>query len=220
MKIQLMKISKHNINVFLTLFCALLFVACSNFAPQAKETNNDVLFESFTISRNIKIDKAGSNINYYLSKPSIKGSYPIVILVGGSTDKEHISSIASFHKYFTKQLSQNNLGAVSVDGWGVSLDHANESEFMKHYTRTQILSNYQQVINYLKKNPPSGWNGKLAVLGVSEGGPIATQLNEQNQAVLATVLWSGAIDSSWRNTLWLDMHEVYNTVCVPQKKPS
>lgn len=72
---------------------------------------------------------------------------------------------------------------------------------------------------YLKKNPPTGWNGKLAVLGVSEGGPIATQLNEQNRAILATVLWSGAIDTSWRDTLWLDMHEVYNTVCVPQKNP-
>lgn len=214
-----MKISKHNIIILLSLICPLLIIACSSFAPLPNETNNEMLFESFSISRDMKGDKVGANIDYYLSKPSLEKNYPIVILVGGSTDKEHIDSIASFHKYFTKQLSQNNLGAVSVDGWGVNLNHTNESEFMKHYTRTQILSNYQQVITYLKKNPPTGWNGKLAVLGVSEGGPIATQLNEQNQAILATVLWSGAINSSWRDTLWLDMHEVYNKVCIPQKNP-
>ena len=153
------------------------------------------------------------------SKPSLVNTYPIVILVGGSTDKEHLSSIANFHKYFYTQLLQNNLGAISVDGWGINLNHINESEFMNHYTRSQILSNYQQVIDHLIKYPPTGWNGKLAVLGVSEGGPIATQLNEQNKMISATVLWSGTIDSSWRDALWLDMYKVYTSVCVPLKNP-
>mgnify|MGYP003463990338 CR=1 FL=1 len=49
---------------------------------------------------------------------------------------------------------------------------------MAHYTRSQILSNYQQVINYIKKYPPVGWNGKLALLGVSEGGNVEIELNE------------------------------------------
>ena len=113
----------------------------------------------------MKGDKVGANIDYYLSKPSLEKNYPIVILVGGSTDKEHIDSIASFHKYFTKQLSQNNLGAVSVDGWGVNLNHTNESEFMKHYTRTQILSNYQQVITYLKEKSTDRLEWKTSCIG-------------------------------------------------------
>jgi dienelactone hydrolase len=197
-------------------FSCLILSNCSNLATKStKQPMDNLIFESSSISRGDTIEP---NINYYFSKPTNSKNYPIVILIGGSTDKAHLASILNFHKYFTQQLAQNNLGAISVDGWGINSNQVNESEFMQHYTRSQILSDYQQVINYLLKHPPIGWNGKLALLGVSEGGPIATQLNEQNQIISATVLWSGAINSSWRDSLWLDMHKIYTSFCLPMKQ--
>ena len=203
-------------NLIQSIILGGILIANFNTSSAKSMSSSNFLFESASISR---ADKINPTINYYFSRPSLVNTYPIVILVGGSTDKEHLDSIANFHKYFSTELSQNKLGAISVDGWGADSNHINKSEFMNHYTRSQILSNYQQVIDHLIKHPPIGWNGKLAVLGVSEGGPIAEQLNEQNEVIHATVLWSGAIDSSWRNTLWLDMHNIYVSVCVPLKNP-
>lgn len=173
-------------------------------------------FDTYSIKRN---SIESSNITYFVSKPRDVTSYPIVIMVGGSTDKQSLDSIVNFQHYFESDLNNNHLGTLAVDKWGIDHQMINESVVMTHYTRTQIFNDYQQVIDYIQKNPPKGWNGKFAVLGVSEGGPIAEKLAENNKDIQAVVLWSGAIDSSWRDTLWLDMHQIYNDVCIPLKMP-
>lgn len=193
------------------LFILVLFAMLNLFISGcfADSLSNAYSFESYSISRN---KPSEPNINFYLSKPSVQ-SYPIVILVGGSTDKEHLASILWFHNYFSKELSSAMLGAVSVEGWGINGHDISESEFMNHYTRTQILHDCQYVIDYIRKHPPIGWNGKLGLLGVSEGGNIAIELNEDlKNNVLATVLWSGASDLSWRDELWANMQEIHGTI--------
>lgn len=163
------------------------------------------VFESYSIKRS---DVSGPDINYYLSRPATS-SYPIVVLVGGSTDKDHLASIAEFHRYFWNDISQTNLGVISVEPWGINGDKISPDEFMAHYTRTQILHNYQQVIDHIKKYPPIGWNGRLALLGVSEGGTIVIELNEnKSNNILATVIWSGASDWTWQDELWVDMQPI------------
>ena len=49
----------------------------------------------------------------------------------------------------------------------------------------------------------------MSLLGVSEGGHIEIELNE-NKAndILATVIWSGAGDYSWSRELWSNMREI------------
>ena len=200
------------LNLIMSVVLGGALIACSNVSTVKTTGDINLVLESHEI---IRTDKAGPNIDYYFSKPTDVKSYPIVIIIGGSTDKEHLSSIADFHKYFSQQLVQNKLGAISVDGWGININQTNESEFMAHYTRSQILINYQQVINYIKKYPPVGWNGKLALLGVSEGGNIEIELNE-NKAndILATVIWSGAGDYNWSKELWENMQEVSKEIPV------
>lgn len=205
------------LNLILLVLLGGILMACSNMSTSKTTDETNLILESHEI---VRTDKTGPNIDYYFSKPVDVKNYPIVIIVGGSTDKEHLSSVVNFHKYFSTQLVGNKLGAISVDGWGININHTNESEFMAHYTRSQILSNYQQVINYIKKHPPIGWNGKLALLGVSEGGNIEVELNE-NKAndILATVIWSGAGDYNWRKELWANMQEISKEIpadCVSE----
>lgn len=180
------------------------------------KSDNNFQFTEYSLKSNSVKD---ANLDYFISSPESAISYPIVILVGGSTDKEHLDSIIGFQKYFESDLNVNHLGTLAVDKIGINNQVVNKDVTMQHYTRTQILNDYQQVISYVKKNPPKGWNSKFAILGVSEGAPIAEKLAEENKDIQAVVLWSGAIDSSWRDTLWLDMHKIYEEVCVPLKNP-
>ena len=171
-------------------------------------------FKKYYISRP---NPNNQKIAFYLSKPQNKNNYPIVILIGGSTDKDDISSIANFHQYFMKDFVKISAGAVTVEPWGVDGNEISKTTFFDHYTRTQILQDYQTVINYLKISPPSGWNGKLGLLGVSEGGHIATTLASiPSNNIIATVNWSGASDWSWKNELWAGMQEMYkqNPTCT------
>jgi len=149
-----------------------------------------------------RITEGAPPLIYYLSKPH-EHSYPIVIMCGGSSNKDQIESIIHFHRYFLQEFKDRGVGVLTVEQWGVDGKKINAQEFVNHYTRSQRLQDHQQVIEHLKVNPPFGWNGKLIFLGVSEGGPIVTTLTEKyGEVTIATINWSGAGDWSWSDELW------------------
>lgn len=140
---------------------------------------------------------------YYLSKPH-ENNYPIVVMCGGSSDKDHIESIIDFHRYFLQELMDLGVGVLTVEQWGVDGKNIHTQEFIEHYTRSQRLEDHQTVIEHLKQHPPPYWNEKLIFLGVSEGGPLVTALTEKySDITLATINWSGAGDWSWNEELWV-----------------
>lgn len=97
-----------------------------------------------------------------------------------------------------------DVAVITVEQQGIDGDQINAQEFMNHYTRSARLHDHQLVIEHLKLNPPVGWNGKIILLGVSEGGPIVTTLTEKYcNITIATINWSGAGDWSWRDELWI-----------------
>lgn len=153
----------------------------------------------FTVKR-LEVD--APDIVYYLSKPQVK-MYQIAMMCGGSSSKEDIGSIIHFHRYFLRELTELDVGVLTLEQWGVDGEKVDVKEFMEHYTRSQRLQDHQTVIEHLKLNPPIGWNGKLVFLGVSGGGPLVTTLTQEYQGItLATINWSGAGDWSWREELW------------------
>ena len=99
------------LNLVMSVVLGSALIACSNMSTIKTTGDINLVLESHEI---IRTDKAGPNIDYYFSKPTDVKSYPIVIIIGGSTDKEHLSSIADFHKYFSQQLVQNKLGAIRL----------------------------------------------------------------------------------------------------------
>lgn len=145
----------------------------------------------------------GHEVVFYRSLPASK-RYPIAILCGGSSDKEHASSIIHFHRYFLQECKELGLGVVTVELWGVDGNTIDSDEMMAHYTRSQRLKDHISVISQLKANPPEGWNGKFVFIGVSEGGPLVSSLTTAYaEDTIATINWSGAGDWTWREELWI-----------------
>lgn len=215
---------------FFVLFSSLLFGVDQEITPY-KYTDQLPAYEApasstFTLHRN---ETSAPNITYYLSKPQSE-SFPILIFLGGSSNKDNASSIIHVHRYFLKEILDLNIALITVEQWGVDSHQIDKEEFIQHYTRSQRLQDHQTVIDHLKTHPIAGWNGKFIFLGVSEGGPIATHLTEDyNSDTLATILWSGAGDMPWREELWAFMqnllkenpkcpHQVFLNECLSCSK--
>ena len=146
----------------------------------------------FTIARPVCI---APEIVYYFSRPSVS-SYPIIFFCTGSSSKGRVYSVIHLHRYFLKEILELHCGLMTVEQWGVeNPEEIDEATFFDHYTRTQRLQDHITVIDGLIQNPPTGWNGKLVFIGVSEGGLLVTALTEFYQDLtIATVNWSGSGD--------------------------
>lgn len=170
---------------------------------QAKEAG----FGDYVVPESCRFTLPGNKpgmpqIVFYLSKPSKDNNYPIAILCGGSVSKDSISSIIHVHRYFLQECLDLNMGTVTVELRGIDGAKIDES-WINYYTRSQRLADHSMVIEHLKQNPPAGWNGKLVLIGVSEGGPLVTSLSTKYAIdILATINWSGADGISWREELW------------------
>lgn len=170
------------------------------FTDQEIENGEWLNYDILTTKR---IGVNAPDIVYYFSSP-IQASFPIAILVGGSSLEHDITSIIHFHRYFLKEFLGLGMGVITIEQQGVDDRKVHIKEFMDHYTRSNRLSDHRTVIEHLKQYSPLGWNGKLIFLGVSEGGHIVTTLTtDYPEMTLATINWSGAGDFSWRDELWV-----------------
>ena len=153
----------------------------------------------FTVSR-AQVDAPA--IVYYFSTPRAQ-QYPIAILCTGSSNRDAIFSNILLHRYFLQEFTDLGAAVLTVEQWGVDGSNIDSDIFIEHYTRSQRLHDHQAVIEYLKSNPPSGWDGTLILFGVSEGGPLVTSLTtEYSDMMRATINWVGAGDWSWNDELW------------------
>jgi len=184
--------------------CCLEDIVPYKFTDQ--EINSNQLDYQIPLSARFTINRLGeyhSDIVYYLSKPQ-KQNYPIAICCTGSSSRDSVYSVIHFHRYFLQEFLDLGVAVVTVEQQGVDGNNVDMQEFWDHYTRSNRLSDHEQLIDYLKQNPPAGWNGKIILLGVSEGGPIVLSLTEKYADILiATINWSGFGDWSWRDELWV-----------------
>jgi pimeloyl-ACP methyl ester carboxylesterase len=153
----------------------------------------------FTIER----EESASPIVYYFSPPdTYSRGYPILILCEGSSSKGNIGSVFFIREYFAKRVQPLQVGYLTVEKWGVDGNHVDEKEFWCHYSRLQRLKDHLAVIDHLRECPPPGWSGELIFIGVSEGGPVVTDLSITCPDTLATINWVGAGDWCWADELW------------------
>ena len=143
------------------------------------------------------LDRPGteSSLVYYFSKPdSIDHAYPILILCEGSASKGDLTSVFWFREYFSERIQPLQVGYLTVEQCGIDGNQINEEEFWNYYSRSQRLKDHLRVIEYIEENPPVGWNGQFIFIGVSEGGPLVTDLSIACPNTLATINWVGAGD--------------------------
>lgn len=194
-------LGKTMVGMVLILFSGLSVSVAQTAVKENADAKNPAPLSEYAIKRP---HTGEPDIVYYLSSPPAKKSFPLILLIGGSSDQDNIVSITEFHRYFLKDFEAIGAGALTVEQWGIAGQAIDKEAFMAHYTRTQRLQDHQAVIEHIRRFPPPGWNGKLALLAVSEGGNIAMPLiaNPDN-AIAATAMWSGAGDWSWREELWV-----------------
>ncbi len=153
----------------------------------------------FTIDR----EEYALPIVYYFSEPNIiDGTYPILILCEGSSSRWDVGSVFFIREYFAERIKPLHVGYLTIEKWGVDGNQVEEEDFWDHYSRSQRLEDHLRVIKHLEEYPPSGWNGKLIFIGVSEGGPLVTDLSIMCTNTLATINWVGAGDWNWADELW------------------
>lgn len=162
--------------------------------------------EEYNIPPSIRftLDREGSTspLVYYFSPPDTAQNYPILLLCEGSSNKGDLGSVFFIRNYFAERVQPLQVGYLTVEKWGIDGNHINESEFWNHYTRSQRLKDHLNVINYLEQHPPHGWNGQLIFIGVSEGGPLVTDLSMIYPHTLATINWVGAGVWPWADEFW------------------
>jgi pimeloyl-ACP methyl ester carboxylesterase len=148
-------------------------------------------------------EEGSSPIIYYFSPPEVfEDTYPIFIICDGSESIGRERSILLVRDFFAERVGSLGAGYLAIEKWGIDGDEVNLEEFWTHYTRSQRLKDHVQVIRHLEAHPPAGWNGQFIFAGVSEGGPLVTDLSMICPNTIATINWSGAGDSSWADQLW------------------
>lgn len=142
-------------------------------------------------------------IVYYFSSPDkIDEAYPILLLCEGSSSKGNLGSVFFIREWFSDRVSPLHVGYLTIEKWGIDGNQINEVEFWNHYSRSQRLKDHLEVIDHFNHNPPPGWNGQFIFVGVSEGGPLVTDLSTICPNTLATINWVGAGDWGWADELW------------------
>ncbi len=148
-------------------------------------------------------EASASPLVYYFSSPELlDNSYPILVLCDGSESKEDLRSVFFIRDYFAERMRSLNVGYLTVEKWGIDGNTVDEAEFWSHYTCSQRLSDHLQVIRHFEEHPPRGWNGQWIFVGVSEGGPLVTDLSILCSNTLATINWVGAVEESWADQFW------------------
>lgn len=151
-----------------------------------------------------QIQREGNHLPlvYYFSRPQ-ENNYPIIIILGGSEDLVKPKSIIHTHRYFIGDFLSLGLGVLTIENEGVTATNLNKEIFRRNYLRSRRLEDHELLLNHLEGHPPPGWNGKIVLFGISEGGIIAEKLTElYPEYLMGTIEWSGTVSRGWDAELW------------------
>ncbi len=156
----------------------------------------------------------GNRLTYYLECPSVTDSYPLMLVLEGSFVEElGPQSILRLHDALGQSLLDSGLGMMTMERRGVDGTHIDIDLFHRFNTPSQRLSDHLQLIELLKAHPPPNWNGKLIILGGSEGGPVAIKLaNATNPAAIIALVGCG--DQTFAEYFW----QVLQTISPEDKR--
>lgn len=155
---------------------------------------------------------------YFAELPELEMNYPIVLAVDGSFGQDRgPHSVLGFHERVAQVFAQSEVGIVTMERFGVNRDYIDKQRFHEKNTPSYRLGHYIDFIDYLNECPPKGWNGKLVILGISEGGPIAIRLADKVKPSALIVL-VGCGNQTFKEYIWkilVSMPEEYQQSCFP-----
>lgn len=138
---------------------------------------------------------------YYLETPS-KSFFPIIVAIEGSFDKKKgPRSIIGLHHVLSTPLLEAGFALVTLERRGVKGIEVDETLFHQFNLPSQRLADHVGFVEHLKENPPPGWDGRLIILGGSEGGPVAIKLSHKI-APDGCIILAGCQDEPFKELIW------------------
>lgn len=129
----------------------------------------------------------GSKLSYYFSAPD-RGSFPLLLYLGGSG----CASEEGFMDYFSPFV-ELGFGVVMSEKRGVKKDDSGKicsKTYLRTNDRHQRIADAKLLVSQGKDLFP-GWNGKLVVVGASEGGGLAPEVGLSYKRTKAVVSLAG-----------------------------
>lgn len=141
----------------------------------------------------------------YFDLPDHCKSYPLLIALEGSTVQEDgPTSVLRLQKTLRDSYLKEKIGLIMMERRGADEKQIDVARFHASNTPSQRLSDHEELVKYLRNNPPKSWNGKLYILGGSEGGPIAIKLASRVKPN-ACIALIGCGDQTFKEYIWNHM---------------
>ena len=129
-----------------------------------------------------------STLTYFLVQPGGGARYPLVLYLDGSSCRSVTESL----QYFPT-LVENGYGVVAPEKRGVQPDDngkACSEDFLRTNDRRQRVADADLLLAVLPAKVPR-WDGRLVVIGGSEGATIAPEVAVRHPATVAVILMAG-----------------------------
>lgn len=111
-----------------------------------------------------------TRITAYLDRPA--GRFPLVLICQGS----EALSVAPKYTSWAQRLGEQGIGTLRVEKPGLTAESKGASqEYLRLNTLSRRVLDILEVLAQLRRTQPE-WDGRLAVLGGSEGGEVAAQV--------------------------------------------
>lgn len=193
---------------FLGLFCSSCFKHGKAYqSPDFLTCSSEALFNKVLIEEDLQA---------YTFFP-LEGSSPAVLLIEGSyVYNKKPKSILKLFKPFEKMIKEAKCGLIFMEKRGVTPEYCNREKFHQFNTPSQRLSDHVKLLDFLKQNPPKGWNGNLIILGGSEGGPIAIKL-ARKAGPIACIVLVGCGDQTFKEYIWRTIQNYRNDKSIKSK---
>ena len=114
------------------------------------------------------------------------------------------------HKLLSPAVLTWGVGLVTLERRGADGEQIDADTFHFYNTPSQRLTDHLRLIHHLKKNNPPGWNGKIIIVGGSEGGPIAIKLSQRiNPAACIALVGCG--DQNFKEYIWNVIQQIQSS---------
>lgn len=127
----------------------------------------------------------GTVVKGYFDRPDSKTEVPVVVFLDGS----HATSVIVSHDKLAARFNLRKIGLISLEKRGISRKKIDQDEFRAHDCFAERLQDYILLLKHLKDRKIPGCNGRIVLLGGSEGGKIVPRLSlEFSTAIQGVVL--------------------------------
>lgn len=131
-------------------------------------------FNLFADRQGIRFPRGdGTVVEGYFDRPDDKTEVPVVVFVDGS----HETSVTISHDKLASRFNPRKIGLISLEKRGITPERIDQDEFRAHDCFEERLQDYVLLLQQIKDRKIPGCNGRIVLLGGSEGGKIAPRLS-------------------------------------------